>query len=669
MIALHSLWSSIYGEPIGSGRGKPRRVTRESARAKGPRNRPAAYQSIWALAEGLALFRSGHLLAAEKTFSQFQLRTGSARVVWVAAKCWQGMALAIAGKPADARRRYNEARVVAAKITDCDQSFSSLLGLTEALIQYKSGDHEGSLKTLDGIRSSFYSTFEAMLLEFPLFEAEALLLRAKALRELGLYEQALLVLDRCQLLRRKCTDDLGESWCCLEKARIHRFREEYDQARLELEAAAHLLNGTDFLDWQARVADQQGDICRTQGDLDEAERWYQKAASLAQHSDNRILHAHLANSFARLWAERGRPEKALEFLGPHAGTWKETKSYGKFLYLQGSIQARMGNTALAEKLLIDAIESLRRFGLRSYEALAQDCLARLLLDSGRRVEACRAWAEALRKAEEVEARKFLEAIQKGVNQLRALDLVPLISTLWAELAAYRSRVRQDEAEAREAQTKHFIERHIVGHWCIRPVRRHLWPTDKQPTMLAPFLRDFCAILDNADWSTQDFARSPAQPTEEVDVTSLLRECSQSVSTALRTKIEVKTSKALPKIKSNHMYLRCALMALLRGIHTAFGTRELRVSIRESKADRFRYSLSFTLAHPKPKGFEFAARLVPVDTVGDDEQLLAFFQKKGYTGDLTLAQFLVDVTLWGRLEFVPDRRSVMVKLPNLEKKEA
>ena len=63
----------------------------------------------------------------------------------------------------------------------------------------------------------------------------------------------------------------------------------------------------------------------------------------------------------------------------------------------------------------------------------------------------------------------------------------------------------------------------------------------------------------------------------------------------------------------------------------------------------RSSCSFSLKEPIPEDFSRAGDLVRINVALKDVTLRSFFDR-GYTGDLTLADFLIGVVLGERLSF-------------------
>lgn len=174
------------------------------------------------------------------------------------------------------------------------------------------------------------------------------------------------------------------------------------------------------------------------------------------------------------------------------------------------------------------------------------------------------------------------------------------------------------------------------------------------------------ILDNANWCSQELARSPAGPTEEIDVPGLIKD-RLGGSENLKQDFEVELPDTPVIVRTHRLYLGQALQALFRGVKTAFGVRRIRLLALPSEQRPSHYILRFMLEPPVPAGFDDAKRLVSLDSVADDARLLQCF-KKGYTGDFTLLDFLVGVALWGDLAFDTQGGSVSITLPNLEKKE-
>ena len=619
---------------------------------------PAYDAAVAKLTSGLALLCARHYGEADQRFSQVKTATGGQKILAVAALCWRAIALALMRDYQRARKSSGAAERMLRPISDAPAALAGLANMTRALIEYKMGESQAALESLNRVGTAFYSPAGPSARNLPCFQAEALLIRAKVLREMGLYSQALECARDSQLLRRSHDDFLGEAWCCLECARLHRFEADYDKALAQLDSADRLLRGTDYTDWLARVADQRGDVFRKRGDLVTAERQYRRAAQLARDSTDRELKGHLTNSLIRLLEEKGEREKALELLKQGHAIWRGSKGYGKCLYLWGSIEAGLQNYQRAGDLFREAIVQLKRFEMRSYEALAHDALARLFLTQGRKDEACREWSEALRLAGKVEAKEVIARIHDHVRRLDALDLVPMVAASVSRSLELSAQLDLSRAREARADTRRQIERRLTGHWFVGELWREALAGRKPPACLG----DVCAVLDSHDWHALNLAIAPAPPEEAVDVGALARECCARAAARLRRELQLTVPARPFRFSVNRRYLGEALTAFFRAAHTAFGTTRFRLMIHPRQSGGFR-GVEFRLEKPRPAGFGQAMNLVPLNTAREDKELARFFDH-GYTGNFTLMDFLVGLALWGNVEFTA--RSVVIKLPYPEK---
>ncbi len=629
----------------------------------------AAYSSadgIGALGRGWALLRAGRPGEAGESFGAVPSLDGAGGMISCVAKCGQTMASALSNKHRLAKNQLAAARAIAPGFATPDPGLLGWLDFTEALSLYRRGRYAAALEKIARSHRAFRSPFAPEIWDFPGFEAEVLLLEAKTLREMALYGQALDAARDDVELREQNNDLQGLVWALVEEARILRFMSNLKDARRQLRRAQRLLQTTDHWDLLSRVEDQLGDLARGEGDLARAERHYLEAERLGRQTDDPKLRGHVANSRARLLEDQNRGQEALDLLRRHQDTWRGSRALGKYLYLKGSLHFRVGDEAEAERCLVRAVATLRHCGMQSYEALAHWRLAEVLLTQGKKEEACREWAAALRIAPRVEAEAFLRKMQERVRELRAVDLLEVVSQLLEERARLQAQSQEVRAEAAQAEDRSFHERYAIGHWLIRPLGASLRASKPPPEGLPPVLKQFCLLLDNAVWFSQELARSPARPLEDIDVPSLIQGLLGGAGD-LGQDFKVLLPDNPVIVRSQRLYLGQALLALFRGAKTAFGTRQMRLLLSTPDGVGSPGILRFVLESPAPAGFEHAARLVALDSAPDDPKLAGFF-KKGYTGDFTLLDFLVGVALWGKLTFDTPTSSVNLTLPGRERKE-
>ena len=627
----------------------------------------SAYPSataIGALGRGWTWLRADRHEQADEAFAGVPALEGVAGIISCLAECGRAMGQALANKEPGAKHHLAAARAIAGSARQREPSLLGWLDFTEALILYRRGHYPLVIAKLAPSQRAFRSPFAPGLRDFPGFEAEALLLQAKAFREMALYAQALEAVQDDVDLREQNVDLQGQVWALLEQARIHRFQGQLKDAERCLNRARRLPPAQDQADLLARIEDQRGDLARAAGDLLEAERHYREAEALAARTESPELQGHVANSRARLLEDQDRSHEALELLRRHESAWHGPKGLGKYLYLKGSLHFRVGDEAEAERLLTRAIGLLQDCGMQSYEALAHSRLAEVLLKQGRKDAACREWAAALRIAPRVQAGAFLEKLQARIGELRALDLLEVVARLLEERAQSQTEAEAARAAARLAAQRNFKERYALAHWFVRPVSVYLREPGQAVGRPPPVVQEFARILDNAIWFEQEFARSPAGPIEAVDITALIK--TQVAGAAdLGPNFKVVLPERPVIVHSQALYLGQALLALFRGAKSAFGTRRLRL-LPPPRGKSAGCGLRFALESPRPRGFEHAAKLVPLDAAVADARLAKFF-KQGYTGDFTLLDFLVAVALWGEVTFDLKARSINLTLPRRDAK--
>lgn len=670
MSALHSMWVLVCGRPHGhSIRGLVAVAGHfiEAAKAVAHERDQTALLVIGRIGKGLSLLRAGEFKSAAKTLAKAGVLNTEAEVLGLAARCWEVYTLALAREHRSATTRLRQARAALKQVKEPGRCLPGFLRLAEALLQYEEGRFQTSLDTLSASLHAFHSPHVTTLLDFPGFEAEALLVRAKNLRETGRYAEALALVEQSNDIREDLDDRLGEAWGYIERGRLHRFRGAYDRALVDLRKADRCLRSTDFSDWKARIADQRGDVFRAMSRLREAGACMSDAAALAGHSKSRYLQGHLVNSRARLLEDRGDFESALALIDKQDVVWRGKKEFGRHLYLKGSIHRRLGNLAIAEKLLKSACDHFHRYGMRTHEVLAFDRLASLCLDDTRRLEAarkkaaCTCWANALRVARATDVKHLVLRLQEHAAVLTATDLIDVIAATIDEKHAVETELVDEQERFRAAAHWHRVERACLKHWFVEIVARQVDRPQDFPTALLAYLRDFCDVLMGPPWREQPHRHAPIGPADDVDVCELCRTCRDVVASLLGIKLTVSTARKRACLRVNQAYLFLAIKAVMCGAVTAFGTRRFKLGVHVRRNSRLPYCLRFTLEHPKPVHFKEAPRLVAVESLLTESPPSPFIAK-GYTGHFSLLDFLVHIALLGRLEFDVGADTIVIELP-------
>jgi len=675
-LAIHRLWQRVCGFPgeDDAGARSLEQLAGSFEISAGLFPPDSIASALGKLGGGMAMLRANRHEDAIAAFDSTKAFAATDPLFFSTACCWKSMAFSFFGKCQEAKVCIVEAQARIVNLTEGRRGFNALIGLCEALLSHQLGNYQEAAVAAANVQRWANSPHAERILWYPCCLAEAELVRAKALRELDCYGPAFDAADESQRLRRRddVNDRLGQAWCCIEKARIHRFRSQFDAAHRELDEAERLLRGADFPYWSAQIEDQRGDVYRLderrKDRLSDAQACYERAEQFAINLKNVRLQGHVANSFARLYEAQGQADKALDCLEPHKETWVDTKDYGKYLFLKGSIYATFHDRRLAIKTLQKAIGELDRFKNRGYEALAQDRLAHVLLDDEKKQEACAAWGRALRLARDLEVKPMLDGLQKRVEELGAEEAVQIAAGLVAEKQAWHKKNGELEQKILEAKARGQVERWHVGHWFARPVGMRLWKTGESLPVLPAFLQDFGHLLQGHDWSHNDYLSfEPARP-EVSNVWPSVQTACESVSARMKTPIRIDPPSPPLIVGVNHAFFTVAVEALLRGAYSAFGTRHFQLGGDVAEADPEDYRLEFRFLDTPAEVFRNAQDLAQLDAVWTEPALVEFFQR-GYTGDFSLLQFVIGVWLWGRVDYHTETTTVVIRSAKREKKES
>jgi tetratricopeptide (TPR) repeat protein len=618
---------------------------------------------------GFALLRAG---AFSETIPQFEKISAGRDCLWtieLAASCFCCVAASLGGVLQEACSSLSRAKQLVERIPDAVPCCQGLVAMAEGSLLYKTGEHERTIRLIEFHRKSFNSANAPLNSQFPYFQAQALLAEAKALRDVGRYTDALDLLYHERKLRALIDDLLGQVWSLLEEARIRKFRREFESAEACLGLASHYVAGTDLHEYRARIADQRGDIHCSTRELNKAEANYKLARETADASGQLWLQAHVGNSIARLRLLQERPAEAKQILESFEPVWKETKNYGKYLYLLGRAEAALGNYGDAEQIYRSALENLKKFGLSSTEALTRDRLAQLLMKLGRKEEACVEWARALKLSETVQAVRLFEDITKRyVNQVKAEDLLPIIEDAMVKRMEMQSRIDGSHLRLGRAEDLIWREHYVLAHWFVQPIWDMLRCEDRNTSRLPPVIIEFCKVFGNPVWLSRMLTGDLSTAAEEIDVRALCEESLERVSKMLGTELSLTVAVEMTTIATDEYVLRQAFEALFRGLCSGFRTTAFELS-QSPRVVAFRDQellLILALKEPVPENFARASDLVRINVAMKDESLRPFFDA-GYTGDLTLADFFIGVVLGEKLSFHADPPTVEIRFQTRHKR--
>ena len=664
---IHHLCCLIADKDNGTGIAPLREIARKFATFREEASDEIT-AAIYDFGCGFALLRAS---AFQETIPQFEKisegRGERLLTIEIAASCFCCVAASLGGGLEAARSSLARTKRLVERMTGTVACYQGLVAMAESSLLYKTGEHSATIKLIECHRGNFASANAPLDSYFPYFQAQMLLTEAKALRDVGRYADALDLLYHERKLRALVDDLLGQVWSLLEEARIRKFRREFESASACLGLASHYVDGTDLHEYRARIADQRGDIHCSNRELDKAETNYKLAQETADASGQLWLKAHVGNSIARLRLLQGRPGEARQILESFEPVWKDTKNYGKYLYLLGRAEAGLGNYGDAEQTYRNALKSLKTFGLSSTEALTRDRLAQLLMKLDRKEEACVEWARALKLSETVQAVRLFEDItRRYVNQVKAEDLLPIIEEAMVKRMEMQSRIDGSHSRLGRAEDLIWREHYVLAHWFVQPIWEMLRREDRNSARLPPVILEFCKVFGNPVWLPRMLTGDLSTAAEEIDVRALCEESLGRLSRELGAELSLTVSTEMSRIPTDEYVLRQAFDALFRGLYSGFGTTVFELSQRACSMTSRELLLIVTLKGARPEMFSRASDLVRINVAMKDESLRSFFDA-GYTGDLTLADFLIGVVLGEKLSFRADLPAVEIRFQTLHRR--
>jgi tetratricopeptide (TPR) repeat protein len=668
---IHHLCCLVADKDNGTGIAPLREVARTFAIIREEAtSRDEIAATIYDFGCGFALLRAS---AFHETIPRFekisQGRDEHLLTIELAASCFCCVAASLGGTLDTAHSSLSRAKKLVEGVAGTVACYQGLVAMAESSILYKTGEHAATIKLIECHRDAFAAASAPLNSLFPYFQAQMLLTQAKTLRDVGRYTDALDLLYHERKLRALMNDLLGQVWSLLEEARIRKFRREFESAAACLGLASHYVAGTDLHEYRARIADQRGDIHCSNRELDKAETNYKLAQETADASGQLWLKAHVGNSIARLRLLQGRPAEARQILESFESVWRDTKNYGNYLYLLGRAEAALGNYGDAEQTYRDAMKSLGTFGLSSTEALTRDRLAQLLMKLGRKEEACVEWARALKLSETVQAVRLFEDItRRYVNQVKAEDLLPIIEEAMVKRMEMQSRIDGSHLRLGRAEDLIWREHYVLAHWFVQPIWEMLRRKDRNSSWLPPVILEFCKVFGNPVWLSRMLTGGLSTAAEEIDVRALCEESLERFSRELGARVSLAVTGDIAKIPTDEYVLRQAFDALFRGLYSGFGTEAFELSqspcVITSRDEEL--LLILTLKGPAPENFSRASDLVRINIAMKDESLRPFFDA-GYTGDLTLADFLIGVVLGEKLSFQAEPPAAQIRFQTLHRR--
>ena len=216
-------------------------------------------------------------------------------------------------------------------------------------------------------------------------------------------------------------------------------------------------------------------------------------------------------------------------------------------YLLGRTEAALGNYGNAEQIYRSALENLKKFGLRSTEALTRDRMAQLLMKLGRKEEACVEWARALKLSETVQAVCLFEDITKRyAKQVKAEELLPIIEGAMVQRMEMQSRIDGSHLRLGRAEDLIWREHYVLAHWFVQPIWDMLRCEDRNASRLPPVIIEFCKVFGNPVWLSRMLTGDLSTAAEEIDVRALCEESLERVSKMLGTELSLTVAVEMAK---------------------------------------------------------------------------------------------------------------------------
>jgi len=270
-------------------------------------------------------------------------------------------------------------------------------------------------------------------------------------------------------------------------------------------------------------------------------------------------------------------------------------------------------------------------------------------------------------SETVQAVRLFEDItRRYVNQVKAEDLLPIIEEAMVKRMEMQSRIDGSHSRLGRAEDLIWREHYVLAHWFVQPIWEMLRREDRNFARLPPVILEFCKVFGNPVWLPRMLTGDLSTAAEEIDVRALCEESLWRLSRELGAELSLTVSTEMSRIPTDEYVLRQAFDALFRGLYSAFGTTVFELSQRACSMTSRELLLIVTLKGARPEMFSRASDLVRINVAMKDESLRSFFDA-GYTGDLTLADFLIGVVLGEKLSFQADLPAVEIRFQTLQRR--
>jgi hypothetical protein len=195
------------------------------------------------------------------------------------------------------------------------------------------------------------------------------------------------------------------------------------------------------------------------------------------------------------------------------------------------------------------------------------------------------------------------------------------------------------------------EHYVLAHWFVQPVWEMLRSENRNAVRLPPVILEFCKVFGNPVWLSRMLTGDLSTPAAEVDVAALCQQSLERVSEELGRVLSLTIAVDTENVATDEYVLRQALEALFRGLYSGFGTTAFELSHRPATvaAQDGEVAIFLALKGPLCEAFSRASELVRINVAMRDVSLRPLFDG-GYSGDLSLADFLIGVVLGERLSF-------------------
>ncbi len=275
-------------------------------------------------------------------------------------------------------------------------------------------------------------------------EADALVARAWAMRNLGQSEEAVTAADRAGRLYAEAGDRAGAASASTVAAAVRLDQGELGQARELYQAALETWREIGDQGGVARTLNNLAVVLRNLGELEAARVNYEQVETICRETGDRLGGAYAATNVAAILADLGDLRAASGRLEPVIALWRELgdqAGLANALGSQGNIRRRQGELAAAESALVESLEVRRRIGQRIGEIGSLNGLAAVALDRGDLEAARSRFEEAAVLARELDAKSGLAAALQGLGEVAAARGGPATATeLLGESLAVREAI-------------------------------------------------------------------------------------------------------------------------------------------------------------------------------------------------------------------------------------